>query len=214
MRLKPSEPAGAYRKLIVGAAAAAVVGTLTGIFGSVKIVPLAAWDSVAVIYAAWTWLSIWPMTAERTKKMAKREDPGRGITDIILNFASLASLLAVGLILVEGSSGSGLGKGMYASFGVISVILSWLVIHTLYTLKYAELYYQAAGGVDFNQAAAPRYSDFAYLAFTVGMTFQVSDTSIKSNQIRRAVLHQAQLSYFFGTIIIATTINLVVGLSK
>jgi uncharacterized membrane protein len=83
----------------------------------------------------------------------------------------------------------------------------------VFTSHYARLYYShPAGGIDFNQAAPPRYSDFAYLAFTVGMTFQVSDTSLQTAAARAAVLRQALLSYLLGAVILATTINLLAGL--
>jgi uncharacterized membrane protein len=79
----------------------------------------------------------------------------------------------------------------------------------------ARLYYShPAGGIDFNQQAPPRFSDFAYLAFTVGMTFQVSDTDLQTPTVRAAVLRQALLSYLLGAVILATTINLVAGLLR
>jgi uncharacterized membrane protein len=89
------------------------------------------------------------------------------------------------------------------------------VVHTIFTLRYARLYYTGRDeGVDFNQDDPPSYADFAYLAFTVGMTFQVSDTQITHHAMRAAILRHALLSYLFGTVIVATTINLVAGLGK
>jgi uncharacterized membrane protein len=100
-----------------------------------------------------------------------------------------------------------------AGLGVGSVGLSWFTVHTLFTLRYARLYYTGEdGGVSFNQDAPPRYLDFAYLAFTIGMTFQVSDTELQSPAIRHSALRHALLSYLFGAVILATTINLIAGL--
>jgi len=93
--------------------------------------------------------------------------------------------------------------------------VSWTLVHTVFTLKYARLYYCGTpGGIDFNDTGAPDYHDFAYLAFTIGMTFQVSDTNLQSKQVRRTVLRQAWLSFPLVTVIIATSINLVAGLAK
>jgi hypothetical protein len=90
----------------------------------------------------------------------------------------------------------------------MSVFVSWTIIHTVFTLRYARLYYAGqAGGINFNQTAAPDYGDFAYLSFTIGMTFQVSDTNIGSGQIRRTALRHAWLSFPMDAVIIATTIN-------
>ncbi len=209
-----SQATSAYKKLLVSTVCGQLVGAATGIFISLKFVPLAIWDTVALVYSVWTWLSIWPQNAKSTKEYASREDPGKGVTDTILNIASFASLVAVGFVLIEGSKAEGIQKGAYAAFGLLSIVLSWLIIHTLYTLKYAELYYREGEKVDFNQTSPPKYSDFAYLAFTVGMTFQVSDTNIKSSKMRQSILHHSHLSFFYSTIIIASMINLVVNLSK
>ncbi len=129
--------------------------------------------------------------------------------------ASVASLSAVGLVLLRAGDTSGLGKGLLVGLSVISIILAWSVVHTVYTLRYAKLYYEdKSGGVDFNTPGAPCYIDFAYLALTVGMTYQVSDTNLQTTIIRRTALRHALLSYAFGTLIIATTINLIAGLTK
>ena len=87
------------------------------------------------------------------------------------------------------------------------------MVQTVFTSHYARLYYsQPAGGIDFNQGTPPRYVDFAYLAFTIGMTFQVSDTALQTSALRAVALRQALLSYLLGAVILATTINLVAGL--
>ncbi|MDT5017597.1 MAG: hypothetical protein QOD39_3757, partial [Mycobacterium sp.] len=79
-------------------------------------------------------------------------------------------------------------------------------------LRYAMLFYSGPeGGVNFNQPSSPRYTDFAYLAFTIGMTFQVSDTDLRTPAFRATALRHALLSYLFGAVIVATTINLVAG---
>jgi uncharacterized membrane protein len=82
-------------------------------------------------------------------------------------------------------------------------------------LRYAVLYYSGTvGGIDFNQDELPRFMDFAYVAFTIGMTYQVSDTTLRSSQIRLAVLRHGLQSFIFGSLILATTVNLVAGLAR
>ena len=95
-----------------------------------------------------------------------------------------------------------------------TVVLSWLAVQTVFTLRYAHLYYSEGevGGIDFHDEEAPDYGDFAYLAFTVGMTYQVSDTNVGSKRIRTIVRRHALLSYMFGVAVIATTINVAAGL--
>ncbi|MEO6513619.1 MAG: DUF1345 domain-containing protein [Candidatus Saccharimonadales bacterium] len=198
---------------------ALLAGTLTGIaagkLGALHSAPLLGWDVAAIIYLVWTWITVWPMSQADTKSHAVREDPSRAASDLVVLVASVVSLIAVGLILIQSGNSQGALQLLQVALGFVSVVVSWSVVHTLFTLRYAELYYgKSQGGVDFNEKDAPMYKDFAYLAFTVGMTFQVSDTEISSKQIRHTILRQALISYMFGTVILASTINLVAGLGK
>ncbi|MFS0718944.1 DUF1345 domain-containing protein [Arthrobacter sp. 1P04PC] len=103
-------------------------------------------------------------------------------------------------------------KAAIISLALSSVVLSWFLVQTLFALRYASIYYRDRAGVDFNEDKPPRYLDFVYLSFTVGMTFQVSDTDLKTDAIRATVLRQALLSYLLAAIVLASTINLVAGL--
>ena len=95
------------------------------------------------------------------------------------------------------------------------MVLSWFVVHTVFAARYARIYYTGPdGGVNFNQPEPPRYSDFAYVAFTIGTTFQISDTNLTSNEMRRTVLRHSMVSYLFGAFIIAVTVNLLAGLAR
>jgi len=200
------------------AGTAALVGVVVAIPAALvipwQLTPLVAWDVAALTYVCWVWLAVWRLDAERTARRAEREDPTRAAADLILLAAAVASLIAVGYVLIRASSASGLAKGLHVAFGVASVVSSWAVIHTVYALRYALLYYAGPDlGADFHEDAKPSYSDFAYLAFTVGMTFQVSDTELNTKEFRATVLRHSLLSYLFGTVIVALTINVIAGLS-
>ena len=134
---------------------------------------------------------------------------------MVLLGAAVASLIAVGVVLFGAGHASGNLQYLQAGFALVSVFVSWTLVHTVFTLNYARLYYSGrVGGIDFNEPDPPQYSDFAYLSFTIGMTFQVSDTNIESKQIRRLALRHAWLSYPLGVVIISASINLVAGLAK
>jgi uncharacterized membrane protein len=198
---------------------AAVVGACAGLAVSVpaswQLGTLAGWDAAAIVYLAWTWTTIWRRDATATARLAVREDPGRATADALLLVASVASLLAVALVITAGSTRGAEARDARAALAVASVVLSWTVVQTLFTSRYARLYYTGpSGGIDFNQQTPPRYSDFAYLAFTIGMTFQVSDTDLQTPEIRAVALRHALLSYLLGAVILATTINLVSGLLR
>jgi uncharacterized membrane protein len=132
---------------------------------------------------------------------------------LVLVSASVASLVGVGFDLVKAHQLSGTGRIILTATGLATVVLSWAVVHTVFALRYAHEYYTApVGGIDFKNDARPDYQDFAYVAFTVGMTFQVSDTDIQKRIIRRTILRHALLSYLFGAVILAVTINVVASL--
>ena len=209
------DPASAGMKLLVSFGAAVAVGAAAAAAGAGRIAPLIGWDILALVFCGWVWSAIWRLDAELTASHATRDEPNREVASLILLGAAIASLIAVGAVLFRAGSASGNLKYMEAGLAVASVFVSWTLVHTVFTLRYARLYYSGeAGGIEFNEADPPEYSDFAYLAFTIGMTFQVSDTNIKSKQIRRTALRHALMSFPLVAIIIATSINLVSGLAK
>ncbi|MEE6259739.1 DUF1345 domain-containing protein [Plantactinospora sonchi] len=190
------------------------VGIPTTLLHSPVMGPLIGWDAAAVTYLIWAWLVLWPRTWQETAELAVREDPSRAVRDVVLLVAGLASLLAIGILLATDQSVRGVERDFHIGLGIVSVLLSWTVVHTVFTARYARLYYTGEdGGVDFHEAEPPKYTDFAYLSFTVGMTFQVADTDLTSKQVRATVLRHALLSYLFGAVIIAATINLLAGLA-
>lgn len=212
-----TEPVGVSTgmRLAVAALVGAIAALAAILLGAAVSSPAIGWDAGALTFLVWTWLIIGPMSAQDTASHATREDPSRPVSDVLLIAAAVISLGAVGIVLVQASSEQGATQDLLAGVGVATVALSWLVVHTVYTLQYARLYYSDdPGGVGFNQAAPPRYADFAYLSLTLGMTFQVSDTDLQTSTIRATALRQALLSYLFGVVIVATTINLIASLGS
>jgi uncharacterized membrane protein len=199
-----------------------VSAVATGAFGEWIYASSVGWDVAAVIFLGWTWLAIAGMDSATTEAHATLEDPTKRATQAIVVGTSVISLVGVALLLVQTRNTTGAGEMVVAALGVASIALSWLVVHTLFTLHYALLYYDpdqggttgTVGGIDFGPSGPPCYSDFAYLAFTVGMTFQVSDTQLETRELRRTVLRHAILSYLFGSLILAGTVNLLVSLAS
>ncbi|GAB3979464.1 DUF1345 domain-containing protein [Plantactinospora veratri] len=196
-----------------------VVGVCVGIPATILlsplIGPLIGWDAAAATYLLWAWRVLWYRDSGQTAELAVREDPSRPVRDAVLLGAGLASLSAIGILLATDHEAHGIDRELHIGLGIVSVLLSWTVVHTVFTSRYARLYYSGEdGGVDFHEDDPPRYTDFAYLSFTIGMTFQVADTDLTSKAMRAAVLGHALLSYLFGAVIIAATINLLAGLAQ
>jgi uncharacterized membrane protein len=174
---------------------------------------LIGWVATVITLMLWIWLSIWPLDPAKTKSHAKWEDPSIRLSEGIVLSSGVALLAAVGLVLIRAGAATGGTKAYLISLGVLSVALSWMLIHTVFTLRYARTYYAGtASGIDFNEDDPPTYLDFAYLAMTIGMTFQVSDTNLTTKAIRRIALGHAMLSYLFGAVIVALVINVVASL--
>jgi len=199
-------------RAVTSIVAGAAVGIVVSIFMEWQYGLLIGWMAAAAVFVTWMLITIWPMDAPSTARHAVREDPGRALTDIFVVLAAVASLVAVGLLLTANDTS---GKNLHAGLSVGSVALAWASVHTMFTTRYARLYYGGPdGGIDFNETDPPKYTDFAYLAFTIGMTFQVSDTSLRTKELRSTALRHSLLSYLFGTVVIASMINLVAGLAR
>lgn len=202
-----------------------VAGVLIGLFAGWTYAALIGFDLAALVFLIWTWARVGRMNATQTAQHATEEDPTRQSTRLIVLSACVASLGAVAFVLTRAAADQGAERAWVAALGVGSVAISWFVVHSLFTLHYAELYYGGggspnqpgtgkAGGIDFGLEKPPTYADFAYLAFTVGMTYQLSDTPATTRPMRASVLRHALLSYLFGALIIGATVNFVVSLAS
>lgn len=202
-----------------------VVGVLVGLLLGWMYAAVIAFDVAALLFLVWTWAAVGRMDADQTAQNATREDPTRQTTRLILLAACVASLGSVGYLLARAAKEQGALQAAVAALALGSVAVSWFVVHGVFTLHYAELYYGGggdpakpgagkAGGIDFSLDTPPRYSDFAYLAFTVGMTYQLSDTPLTTRALRQTLLRHALLSYLFGSLIIGASVNFVVSLAS
>jgi uncharacterized membrane protein len=196
--------------MVVAGVGSGLVAALLGLAGSSLVV---GWIVACLVYLVWVYAIVFRFDGEEARQHARAEDPNRSVTQILLIVACVGSLGIVAVTVAEAGHASGGRADALAGLAVVSVVLSWILIHTLFMLRYAVLYYQGEeGGIDFNQPEPPDYRDFAYLAFDLGMTYQVSDTTVSNRLIRHLVTRHCLLSYLFGTIILATLINLIAGL--
>lgn len=204
---------GANVRLVMAGATGVAAGVAASLVAPWQAVGLLGWVSAAIIFLGFAARAL-SLDAKQTREVARSEDPSAFAADVTLIVAAGASLIGVGMVLLKASDTNGTSKLLFTLLGVLSVALAWTTVQTVYTLRYARLYYDEAtpAGIDFNSEEAPDYHDFAYLAFTVGMTYQVSDTNITSRPMRRTVLRHSILSFVFATAFIAVLINVVGGL--
>ncbi|KRQ25362.1 MULTISPECIES: DUF1345 domain-containing protein [Mycobacteroides] len=193
--------------LVVGLAACILTWTLLQRW---QVALLAVVIVAAAISVVWALIVLWPMDPEQTRARASSEDMDDELGDVAMLLILVASLSAIGILLVSANDED---KGIYAGLCIGAILTVWAMLHTIYAARYARIYYQdIPGGIDFNSTVPPRYVDFYYFSFNLGMTYQVSDTAVTESHIRDVVLKHCLFSYVYGTVIIACTINLVINL--
>jgi uncharacterized membrane protein len=201
----------AKRRTVTALVAGAIVLAAALVLGADWPVALTgSWGVAAVVIVCVVWFRIYPMDAEQTKANARSEDFSRPTSDLVVLIASVSSLGAIAYTLARAGESHGTTKGLLIALALSVVSLSWLTVHTLYLVRYGDQYYQdPIGGIEFNDEEPPDYRDFAYLALTIGMTFQVSDTTLKSKAMRGLAIRHALLSFLFVAVIGSLAINIV-----
>ena len=187
--------------LVVGAGVAAGFSPVAGVLGG--IVAMGASFSVASLAMS----SGVDAGALRARVQSQEANPA--LEEITVVAAALASLGGIAYVFICNLAGD--QAIATVALGISAVFATWFMLHIMYATRYAHLYYTGEeGGVDFNQeAAAPTYSEFWYLSFTIGMTFAVSDPVVRSSRMRRVIVRHAILSYVFSAFILGCTINLI-----
>jgi uncharacterized membrane protein len=201
----------ARRRTVAAVVAGVIVFVVALVLGADWPVALtSSWGVAALVIICVVWIRIYPMDAGQTKANARSEDFSRRTADLAVVIASVASLGAIAYTVARAGNSHGATKGLLIALALAVVSLSWLTVHTLYLVRYGDQYYSdPIGGIEFNDDEPPDYRDFAYLALTIGMTFQVSDTTLKSKAMRRLAIRHALLSFLFVAVIGALTINTV-----
>jgi uncharacterized membrane protein len=176
---------------------------------------VAAWDAFAGTALLLTWYTILTLRPAQIHASARREDPSRAASLVLVLMGAVASLMAV-LLLLKASAGTvGGARTQAILLSLSAVALAWMLIHTVFTVRYAHLYHDASptalaenGPLDFpGTEGLPDYLDFAYFAFVVGMTAQTSDVSIRGRRIRRTALMHGVIAWVFNTSVVALLIS-------
>ena len=211
----------AHHRLITAVAVSGAVVLLTAGHLRLPVQLVAAWNAFSCCMLALTWFQIVAAQPAKFLSNAKLQDSSRTAISLFVIAAACISLFAVTFLL---GSAKGLGKEAmlkHVLLAVVTVVGSWSLIHTVFALRYAHIFYGDsdsptdaghAGGLEFPDEPSPDYLDFAYFSFVIGMTCQVSDVQISSRSIRRLALVHGLLSFAFNTVILALSINIVSGM--
>jgi len=182
---------------------------------------LVVWISCALTIIVLDWILISTSHPQEVRRIAKLQDSSRTFLFLFITAASIASLGAIVYLLKSTKGLPEIHKNEHILLAIAAVVISWWLLHTIFSLRYAHLFYdmdtddggkRAGGGLEFPGKEQPDYLDFVYFSFVIGMTFQVSDVVITSRHIRRLVLMHALMSFAFNTAILALSINVISGL--
>ncbi|UXM92465.1 DUF1345 domain-containing protein [Paenarthrobacter sp. JL.01a] len=204
------------RRALVCVGFGVVAGAAAGLALAPALAPLVVWCTAGIIALAWAWRISWQQDPAGTERVAREESASR-LTDNAVITACLVSIAAVGVALFQSGNQDGdVASAALVILGVLGTFVAWALVNTVYALKYARLYYvdRDGGGFDDKRGREPAYSDFAYFAFTVGMTYAPPEVETGSTEVRRKALPHALLSYFFGTVLIAVSLNAVTNLAQ
>jgi len=204
------------RRVLTSMGIGLLTGLVVALFVPWQLAVLVGWDVAAMVVSLRVWTRVGRFTPQQTRALATFEDDSRPLAELLLVSASVASLVGVAFGIVKAHESARVLDFMLTVTSVFTVVLSWTVVHTVFMLRYAHQYYTPpVGGIDFKSGEyEPDYRDFAYLAFTVGMTYQVSDTELNRREIRHTLLRHALLSYLFGAVILALLVNVIASLVK
>ena len=166
------------------------------------------------------WVSFYQTPIRHIQLEAQKEDSGRAVIFFLICLSILGSILAIVLILASRNDNPKM-KLLHIGSAMLGISVGWFLLHTVYTVKYAHIYYgnsqhEKGIGLSFPEGAdyMPDFKDFVYFSFVLGMTFQVSDISITAKKIRHVALWHSLISFIFNAVIIAVTINLIAGLGN
>jgi uncharacterized membrane protein len=209
-----------YRLYISIIIAAIVFFFIRPVFSTAGVV-LVTWSTFALSVIIMDWILILTCHPREVRKVAKIEDSSRTVIFIFVIGASLVSLIAIIFLLKSSKDLSQEQITLHVLLSMGSVFISWWLVHTIFTMRYAHMYYsidpddpkdKPVGGLQFPEEPLPDYLDFVYFSFVLGTTFQVSDVEISSRRIRRLALVHGLIAFAFNTAILALSINVVSGL--
>jgi uncharacterized membrane protein len=198
--------------VLVGIVVAALL-TLTALPSMASV--LVGWDAGVALYLTFTYVMMWRAEVAQIVRRAAEQDEGAVFILLLSIVATFASLVAIALALGEAQSPA----AMSAAMAIVTILLSWFFVHTIFSLHYAHEYYGTGhdgktGGLSFPNDEKPDYRDFLYFSLVIGMTSQVSDVTIGSKSIRHIAAMHGVLSFFFNLVVLALTVNMVSNVIK
>jgi len=179
---------------------------------------LVTWIGASLTYLVLYWLTILRADADLTRRRASRYDHAAHVIFLLVTIAACASIVAIGFVMGDVKTMEFWPKALHIGLSITALLLSWMLIQTVFAFHYARRYYAPASedeglaaGLKFPGVTEPDYFDFAYYSFVLGMTSQVSDVEVTTAPMRRTTLAHGILSFIFNMAVLAMSINVISG---
>jgi uncharacterized membrane protein len=170
---------------------------------------LGGWCAATLVYSVPTFVVMLRATPDSMRRRAELLDESEGEILTASVAAAIASLAAVTWFVILRAKDA---TAWEVALSLATIVLSWGFTHLMFAVRYAHEYWQTGSGVAFPGEEEPLFTDFLYLAFTIGMTFQTSDVAFTSRALRQIALLHALVSFLFNVVIIAAAVNVAAGL--
>src|ERR1700759_1256471 len=133
--------ASAGQRVTVAMLAGAVAGVIVSLVTVPSAAVLSGWDVAVVIYLVWVFIAVWRLDPGTTGRLAEGGDPSSARAELGVLPAGPAGAVGAGFAAVRAGQATGGMKAMLVTLGLVSLVVSWTLVHTVYALRYARAYY-------------------------------------------------------------------------
>jgi uncharacterized membrane protein len=203
-------------RTVIGLLIGIVVALIAPVHTTSMARALIGWDAAIWSYLLMIWVHMAVADEHRVREYAIRDDENAGVVLFVICLATVASIAAIVMELASAKGTAGSSSAWHYLLTGLTLIGAWFLIPTIFTQHYARLYYDT----DATETALlfpdhklePNYWDFLYFSFTIAVASQTSDVVLRSRSIRRAVLAQSVLSFYFNVAVLGLCVNIAAGL--
>lgn len=205
--------------LLIAMAAGAVFASMAGAFLSTELLWAATWDVGVLVFMGLILAVTLRYDAAEMPRKVRHRAPSVGLLVALAATAAGFGIYAIFLLLSVGSQRLSDTRALYLGVGAATTAVSWALVHLLFALEYARVYYaptgtsgEIGGGLDFPGGEQPNYVDFLYFSFVIGVACQTAEVATLTRTMRKLALAQGLIAFVFNTVILASTINVAAGL--
>lgn len=176
---------------------------------------LTAWNGALLFFLPATYLWIRHLDSKQLRARYEEEDPTAPVILLIVVAAALLSVVAIVMLLSNMKQVDPADRAAHLALAALTIVNSWLLVPSLFTLHYADMYYSAApqdAPLSFPNTTEPLFWDFVYFSFTIAAACQTSDVSTNESRVRRVVVAQSIVAFFFNLSILGFAVNVTAGL--